>query len=53
MVMLSADATQRSRARLLARGANEYVSKPFQAEALLQLLDRQLAQLPMKDHQYR
>ena len=44
VIVLSADATQHSRARLLARGADEYVSKPFRAEALLQLLDRQLAQ---------
>ena len=44
VVVLSADATQHSRARLLAHGADEYVSKPFQVEALLQLLDHQLVQ---------
>ena len=44
VVVLSADATRHSCERLLARGADEYVSKPFQVEALLQLLDRQLEQ---------
>ena len=42
VIVLSADATPRSRARLLAQGADEYVSKPFQMEYLLDLFDRVL-----------
>ena len=40
VIVLSADATNHARERLLAQGADEYVSKPFQMEALLALLDR-------------
>ncbi len=40
VIVLSADATAHSRERLLALGATEYVSKPFQVQALLALLDR-------------
>ena len=42
VIVLSADATAHSRDRLLALGATEYVSKPFQVTALLALLDRVL-----------
>ncbi len=42
VVLLSADATVPSRERLLACGANEYISKPFKLESLLELLDRTL-----------
>ncbi len=44
VIVLSADATAHSRERLLALGADEYVSKPFQAEPLLELFDRTLGQ---------
>ena len=43
VIVLSADAMPRSRDRLLAQGADEYVSKPFQMEHLLNLFDRVLA----------
>ena len=39
VIVLSADAMPRSRDRLLAQGADEYVSKPFQTEHLLDLFD--------------
>ena len=42
VVLLSADATPHSRERLLALGADDYISKPFKVEALLDLLDRTL-----------
>ena len=42
VIVLSADATTPSRERLLAQGADEYVSKPFQMEHLLELFDRVL-----------
>ena len=42
VIVLSADATVHSRERLLALGATEYISKPFQVQALLALLDRVL-----------
>ena len=43
VVMLSADATARSRENLLAAGAVAYVSKPFDVGELLSLLDTTLA----------
>ncbi len=42
VVLLSADATAPSRERLLASGADDYISKPFKLENLLELLDRTL-----------
>ncbi len=42
VVLLSADATLPSRERLLACGADDYISKPFKLECLLELLDRTL-----------
>lgn len=42
VVLLSADATAHSRERLLAMGADDYLSKPFKLEGLLELLDRTL-----------
>ena len=42
VMVLSADATAHSRERLLALGATEYISKPFQVEELLAQLDRVL-----------
>ena len=42
VVLLSADATVLSRERLLADGADDYISKPFKLESLLELLDRTL-----------
>ena len=39
VLVLSADATPHSRDQLLAGGATEYISKPFQAPDLLLLLD--------------
>ena len=42
VIVLSADATAHSRERLLAQGADEYVSKPFQMDHLLELFDRVL-----------
>ena len=42
VVVLSADATTHSREHLLALGAKEYVSKPFQVQPFLALLDRVL-----------
>ena len=40
VVILSADATAHSRDRLLAAGANDYVSKPYAVETLFSHLDR-------------
>ena len=42
VIVLSADATAHGQERLLARGATEYVSKPFEVAAQLALLDRVL-----------
>ena len=42
VIVLSADATTHSQEHLLACGAEEYVSKPFQAQPLLATLDRVL-----------
>ena len=42
VVLLSADATPHSRERLLASGADDYISKPFKLDQLLDLLDRTL-----------
>ena len=42
VVLLSADATAHSRERLLACGADDYISKPFKLDNLLDLLDRTL-----------
>ncbi len=39
VLLLSADVTSQSRERLLALGANDYLSKPFSVEALLEKLD--------------
>lgn len=40
VVILSADATASSRDRLLAAGANDYISKPYATETLFERLDR-------------
>ena len=40
--MLSADATIHSRDYLLASGADDYLSKPFQLDRMLELLDHTL-----------
>ena len=45
VVILSADATARSRDRLLAAGANDYVSKPYAVDTLFERLDRILLAL--------
>ena len=42
VVVLSADATAHSRDRLLRQGADAYVSKPFEANVVLETLDRML-----------
>ena len=42
VIVLSADATVHSRERLLADGANEYLTKPFALEGLLETVDRLL-----------
>ena len=39
VIVLSADATAHSREQLMKRGADAYVSKPFQVSSLLELLD--------------
>ncbi len=39
VLLLSADATAQSRERLLALGANDYLSKPFSVAGLLSKLD--------------
>ena len=46
VLLLSADATAHSRERLLALGANDYLSKPF---SVAELLDRLDAALPVGD----
>ena len=43
VLMLSADATAESRERLLAQGAEDYISKPFNVERLLAAIDKALA----------
>ncbi len=43
VIVLSADATPHSRARLLAEGASDYLTKPFQVERLLSRLDHFLS----------
>ncbi len=48
VVLLSADATVLSRERLLAGGANDYISKPFKLESLLELLDRTLLKVAVE-----
>ncbi len=40
VVMISADATAQSRERLLACGADGYITKPFELSVLTELLDR-------------
>ncbi len=40
VVMISADATSQSRERLLASGADGYITKPFELRVLIELLDR-------------
>lgn len=40
VVMISADATAQSRERLLARGADGYITKPFELHVITDLLDR-------------
>ena len=40
VVMISADATAQSRERLLASGADDYITKPFELRVLTGLLDR-------------
>ena len=42
VIVLSADATTHSRERLLADGANEYLTKPFELNGLLETVDRLL-----------
>ncbi len=42
VIVLSADATERSRERLLAAGANAYLTKPLDLEGLLTLADQTL-----------
>ena len=39
VIVLSADATPHSRTRLLAEGASDYLTKPFQVDGLLSQLD--------------
>ena len=43
VVMISADATTQSRERLLAGGADGYITKPFDLRVLTELLDRPYA----------
>ena len=45
VLLLSADATAHSRERLLALGATDYVSKPFNVASLLEKLDALLSKL--------
>ena len=40
IVMISADATSQSQERLLASGADGYITKPFELSVLTELLDR-------------
>jgi signal transduction histidine kinase/CheY-like chemotaxis protein len=47
VVVLSADATGRQREPLLAAGAVEYLTKPIEVRALLEVVDRVLAPAPM------
>ncbi len=47
VVVLSADATGRQRAPLLAAGALEYLTEPIEVRALLEVIDRVLAPAPM------
>ncbi len=47
VVVLSADATGRQREPLLAAGALEYLTKPIEVRALLEVVDRVLAPAPM------
>jgi signal transduction histidine kinase/CheY-like chemotaxis protein len=47
VVVLSADATGRPREPLLAAGALDYLTKPIEVRALLELIDRVLAPAPM------
>ncbi len=48
VLMLSADATAHSRERLLALGATEYLSKPFNIAVLLEKIDAMLQAAPSK-----
>ena len=43
VIVLSADATTRSRERLLASGANDYLTKPFELDNLLEVADQMLS----------
>ena len=43
VILLSADATLHSRDQLMMNGADEYISKPFKVDSLLESLDRALA----------
>ena len=43
VIMVSADATAQSRERLLAGGADGYVTKPFDLNMLVELVDRSCA----------
>ena len=45
VIVLSADATLHSRERLLAEGASEYITKPFQIERLLTQINEFLAMI--------
>jgi CheY-like chemotaxis protein len=47
VVVLSADATGRQREPLLAAGALDYLTKPIEVRALLEVIDRVLAPAPM------
>lgn len=50
VIMLSADATPHSRARLLAEGASDYLTKPFQLERLLARFDHFLSAAAVRRH---
>lgn len=42
VIVLTADATDRQRTRLLAAGATEYLTKPLDVRQLLELIDEHL-----------
>lgn len=50
VIMLSADATPHSRARLLAEGASDYLTKPFQLDRLLARFDHFLSAAAVRRH---
>ncbi len=50
VIVLSADATPHSRAQLLAQGANDYLTKPFQLDGLLTRLDHFLSVPAVRPH---